>query len=96
MGRRVSPKGSRTVLGGGKGGDSIKALPIAIFAKNRIRRDDVFCFKIKEASNCSDHTVLLTARQELQQGRCGNHRRQYADHTVRRLRSQQQLSGSII
>lgn len=30
MGRRVSPKGSRTVLGGGKGGDSIKALPIAI------------------------------------------------------------------
>lgn len=34
MGRRVSPKGSRTVLGGGKGGDSIKALPIAIIAEN--------------------------------------------------------------
>lgn len=34
MGRRMSPKGSRTVLGGGKGGDNIKTLPIAIAAQD--------------------------------------------------------------
>lgn len=32
MGRCMSPKGSRTVLSGGKGGDDFKTLPIAIFA----------------------------------------------------------------
>ena len=43
MGRCMSPKGSRTVLSGGKGGDYFKTLPIAIDTVQLRKRTGQFC-----------------------------------------------------
>lgn len=61
MGRCMSPKGSRTVLSGGKGGDNIKTLPIAIVSQNRRYGGDVLGWTFEKNKHYSHYPVLCTA-----------------------------------
>ena len=67
--------------------------------KNRcvfFSRDDVQCLPFEALADRSHHPILCPARKELRQGRCGDHRGQYAGHNLRRFRTKQQLGRNTV
>ena len=70
--------------------------PICFADGMYLESNDVFRLPFKTLADRSHHPIFCPARKELRQGRCGNHRGQYAGYYLWRLCSQQQLGRNAL